>query len=271
MSLTRYAAAAFVAMTAHLPLPAEAQSTTAPWTFQASIYAYLPTIGGRTSFPVPPGGGNSVSVDVDTILDNLKFTFMGTFEARRGTYGMFTDVMYLNIGEDVSGTRAVSIGGVLPIGGAADAAFDQKGWVWTLGGTYNVLSTPTYSMDLIGGLRLLDIKQELTWTLTGNVGSVPVVDRSGRRDASLQNWDGVVGVKGRAVLGASGAWFMPYYFDIGTGESDLTWQGIVGLGYKFGWGDVVAAWRYLDYDMKSGKAIESLNFNGPGIAAVFRW
>jgi len=35
--------------------------------------------------------------------------------------------------------------------------------------------------------------------------------------------------------------------------------------------DLVAAWRYTDYQMKSGETIEEINFSGPAIAAVFRW
>jgi hypothetical protein len=46
---------------------------------------------------------------------------------------------------------------------------------------------------------------------------------------------------------------------------------MAGVGYGFGWGDVVASWRYVDYQMKSGSAIEELSFNGPAIAAAFRW
>jgi hypothetical protein len=64
---------------------------------------------------------------------------------------------------------------------------------------------------------------------------------------------------------------LPYHFDIGAGESTLTWQAAVGLGYAFRWGDVVAAWRYLDYDLKSRSVIESVNFGGPAIAVGFRW
>ena len=41
-----------------------------------------------------------------------------------------------------------------------------------------------------------------------------------------------------------------------AGESELTWQAIGGIGYAFKWGQVVAAWRYLDYKFKSGSAIE---------------
>ena len=33
------------------------------------------------------GGGSSVSVDADTILENLEMTFMGSFEASNGTWG----------------------------------------------------------------------------------------------------------------------------------------------------------------------------------------
>ncbi len=44
-----------------------------------------------------------------------------------------------------------------------------------------------------------------------------------------------------------------------------------GIGYSFGWGDVVGSWRYLDYKMKSGSNVEKLNFNGPSLAAVFHW
>ena len=85
------------------------------------------------------------------------------------------------------------------------------------------------------------------------------------------NGDGIVGVKGRYAFGANRAWSVPFYLDIGTGDSDLTWQGAVGLGYSYHWGDIVAMWRYLDYNFKSGKAIEDMNFNGPMLGVTFRW
>ena len=59
--------------------------------------------------------------------------------------------------------------------------------------------------------------------------------------------------------------------DVGTGQSKLTWQGIVGVGYAFNWGSIVAAWRYLDYEFKSGSPVENLSFNGPAIGLIFRW
>ncbi len=62
---------------------------------------------------------------------------------------------------------------------------------------------------------------------------------------------------------------MPYYLDVGTGESDVTWQAVTGIGYKFGWGEAFLVYRYLDYDF--GKQIDSLTLSGPAIGVNFRW
>jgi hypothetical protein len=34
----------------------------------------------------------------------------------------------------------------------------------------------------------------------------------------------------------------------------------VGVGYAFSWGSIVGAWRYLDYEFKSGSSIENISF-----------
>jgi hypothetical protein len=41
-----------------------------------------------------------------------------------------------------------------------------------------------------------------------------------------------VGVKGRYTFGDDGKWFVPFYLDVGTGQSQLTWQISSGLGYS---------------------------------------
>ena len=66
-------------------------------------------------------------------------------------------------------------------------------------------------------------------------------------------------------------WFVPWYVDVGTGQTDLTWQAIGGLGYSFKWGEVIGVWRYMDYNFKSGAPIEKLTLNGPAIGVAFHW
>ena len=118
---------------------------------------------------------------------------------------------------------------------------------------------------------MLDITQNARLATQWQRGFGPAAGPLRQPEAKAQNWDAIVGVKGRLTFGAERKWFVPYYLDVGTGESDLTWQAMGGIGYSFGWGDVVGSWRHLDYKMKSGDAIQSMNFNGPSLAAVFHW
>ena len=78
-----------------------------------------------------------------------------------------------------------------------------------------------------------------------------------------------VGAKGRFSFGDRREWFVPYYVDVGTGQSKLTWQAFGGIGYSFGWGDVIAVWRYIDYRFDQDDA--SFKMNGPAIGVGFHW
>jgi hypothetical protein len=249
---------------------AAAQARPDDWQFRALIYAYLPTISGSTTFPA--GAGSNVNADSDKILDHLKFAFMGTLEAQKGRWGAFTDVMYLNVSGSKSGTRDLTIGGVeLPAGVSSNASLDIKATVWTLAANYRLLAAPDAAYDVFAGARLVDVTEKLGWEFSANVGPVVGPGLTGSSQTKLDNWDAIVGLKGRFNFGQSREWFVPYYVDIGTGSSNLTWQAVAGIGYAFRWGEVVAAWRYLDYDFKSGAKIESLKLNGPAFGVAFRW
>ena len=263
-------AAVPLCLLALLASPATWAQESDEWQFQAVVYAYLPSISGETTFE-GSGDGSDASFDSSVILENLNFVFMASFGAEKGQWGMFTDVVYVDIGDSESPSRSFTIGGELPANATATVLYDLNGWLWTLAGTRRLASAPGYEVNAIGGARLLDIDQTIDWTLSGNIGSVPIADRAGERVTGVRNWDAIVGLRGRATLGEDRRWVIPFYVDIGTGESSFTWQAMAGAGYAFGWGDVLFAWRYIDYDMKSGSSVESLSFNGPGIAAAFRW
>lgn len=262
------------AATAVLANGASAQSAQAPdgkWRYAATLYVYLPTIGGDMAFPTR-SGESSVTVNADTLLDSLEFAFMGTFDAHNGRWGVFTDFMYLDVSGSKSQTRDFQVGGAgLPASVTGDLDLGLKGLAWTIAGEYRVASNRQYTMDLLAGARLLNIKPRLSWSLSGNVASIPTAGRGGSYEVKADNWDGIVGFKGRYAFGDRLQWYVPMYADVGTGDSDLTWQAAAGLGYAFNWGDVVAMWRYLDYNMKSGQPVNDLNFNGPMIGVTFRW
>jgi hypothetical protein len=246
-------------------------STVGNWRYSASVYGYLPSIGGSSSFPT--GTGSTMDVSGDQILDALKFTFMGTFDAHNGRWGVFTDFIYLNLGDTKRGTRDFTVSGrEIPAGVSADLTWDLKGVLWTLGGQYRLVSDPKLTVDALAGVRLLSLKPSLSWTVDGDIGTVAATGRTGSSELSEKLWDGIVGAKGRYALGESGKWSLPFYVDVGTGESQLTWQAAAGLSYAFSWGELTGMWRYISYDMKSDSdPIKDLSFNGPMLGATFRW
>ena len=198
--------------------------------------------------------------------------FFGAAEAQKGRWGAFTDVLYMNVGAAPSKTRDFSLGGgPLPADVTASTSIDLKATIWTLAGSYRAVADPGLTLDVLAGARLLDVKYSQGFQLTGNVGPIPLPGRSGNAAISVSDWDAIIGVKGRFAVSPDRTWFVPYYVDVGTGESKLTWQVLGGIGYSFSWGDVVATWRYLDYKNDSGKPLQNLNMSGPQIAFVFHW
>jgi hypothetical protein len=251
--------------------PAGAQVPEDRWTFQAIVYGYFPDIGGTTRFP-ERSGNSSIDVDIGKILSNLNFTFMGELEARRGRWGVFTDLIYLDVSGDKNGTRDFTIGRHdIPAGLSSNLDVGVKGTLWTIGGEYLVVNDAAANVYVVGGARLLDVKESLSYSLTADIGPFVGPGRSGSTEVDQSYWDAVVGVKGRYNFGGQREWFVPFYADVGTGQSDLTYMLFGGLGYQFRWGSILAGWRYIDYKFKSDSNIERLDFNGPMVGVGFNW
>jgi len=249
---------------------ASAQSTpeAGPWRYGATLYFYVPSVSGKTRVPAD-SGGTTINFDV---LEHLKFTVMGSLEAHNGQWGAFTDFIYLDVSGEQSNTREFAIGGQgIPSSLNANLDLGIKGTMWTIAGEYLLVNDPSTTFYVVGGARLLDVKETLSYNLSADFGPFVGPGRNGNTEVKESYWDAIIGVKGRYAFGANREWFLPYYADIGTGQSDLTWQAFGGIGYQFSWGSVLGGWRYIDYEFKSGSNIESLTFNGPMIGVAFNW
>ncbi len=241
------------------------------WQWRATIYAWLPTLEGSSQLP-SGSGGPTIEVNPDDLLSNLDFTFMGALKVKKDSWGMFTDIIYLDEGATKTGSRDFTIGQIeLPAGVNLDSVYDLKSWVWTLAGTYSLSDSSSNSVDLLFGARLLDISQELDWTINGDLAGLGLPGRSGSVSASEANWDAVIGINGHTALGTDGPWFIPFHADMGAGDSDFTWQAMAGIGYQFNWGAVVLNYRYLDYDLDSDASVTDLTFGGVMLGASFSW
>ena len=255
------------------PATGAAQPAQGPWQLRASIYGYFPSVSGNSSFPTnggSGGGGSTIDLDNDNFIDSIDGFFMGALEAHNGRWGLYTDFMYLSLEGSKQNTRDFSIGGGAISGGtSANLGLGLKGKIWTLAGEYRVASDPTLVMDVLGGFRMFQLKPSLRWDISGSIGALPPAQSTGTYEREDTNWDGIIGLKGRYAFGANRNWVLPFYADVGAGDSKLTWQAAAGIGYAFSWGELSALWRYLSYEMKAGQPANNLKFNGPMVGATF--
>jgi len=241
------------------------------WQFTATVYGWFPTINGKVNFPGDLGS-TDIHVPFHDTLEHLKMGVMGAFDAHNGRWGMFTDVLYMDVGGVKSQTSDFSIGSIaLPASTTTSLSLDLKSVVWTVAGEYRMASDPAWTVDLLGCARMLYIKPTLGYSITGALGPIVIPGRDGSKAISETLWDAIIGIKGRYAFGDNREWFVPFYLDVGTGATKLTWQGVAGVGYAFHWGDVTATWRYLDWNAKSGKPIADLNMGGPMLAVAFHF
>jgi len=258
------------------PLSAPAQTPGDEWKFSITPYLWLPNIDGTLKYSVPPGAGGSPEVEVgpNDYLENLRFAMMISGEVRKGRWLAFTDFIYLDFSDEESAVKSINFGGN-PVSSSVNVSTDSsfKGGAWTLGVGYAVLPGRPVELDVFGGLRYFGIKASTDWQLTAAVsgpGGTQTFPRTGSITERADLWDGIVGVRGRIWLGGSN-WSIPYYSDIGTGSSSLTWQGMLGIAYSFKVVSLTLAYRHLYYDQKNDKLIQDMRFSGPALGVGFRW
>ena len=119
-------------------------------------------------------------------------------------------------------------------------------------------------MQVLAGVRYfsLDMGAELDASVIPG-GGVVVDDRD-------DVWDGIVGLRGVSKL--SDKWWLNYRFDIGAGDSDLTWNAVAQFGYTYDWGSLVMGYRYLSYDFDSDfKLLKDLDVHGPLIGVLWEF
>jgi len=151
--------------------------------------------------------------------------------------------------------------------------------VWTLAGGYTVAQGDWGNVDLIGGFRLLALSQTTNFSLAVDItrpnGSI-ALGRIGGLSVSKSIWNGSGCVRGRLYVGdadwfGGGKFFVPYYFDIGAGGSNLTWQAFSGLGYQTDRIGVSVGYRFLSFQQSSNSVIQKMSLGGPIIVANLKF
>jgi hypothetical protein len=222
----------------------------------------LATIGAGVA------SGQDVSVDFVELSksDDVDFgfngIFMGMVGAFKGKWSFTADAMYMDVSADTTGTLTGTRGSRIPLSENVKIDVGLSSWVVTPTVGYDLYTGDKATLTLLGGLRYLWIKTSLEFE-----GSSLLKTRYHKISESQDNWDGIVGLRGQVLL--SDKWYLPYYADIGAGDSDLTWQVFGGVGYRFKHCDLVGGYRYMAWDFGGDYLIEDLDMSGPLVGVKF--
>ncbi len=230
------------------------------WQFGAQVYGWAPGFGIKTT------GGENLDVDFDDVIKALKFTAQGGVWARKGRWALSTDVIYMALKHDSNKSVTATVG---PRGHEinvdADVTVRLTGWIVTPLVGYTFFDNGKLRTEAIAGARYLWLKPDLALDVEG-----PLKPRHNRISDSGDVWDGIVGIRGDLNIDKN--WYVPYYADMGTGDSAFTWQALIGAGYRISKAmDVVAAYRYLYWNFDDNKVLDSLDASGMLIGLRFRF
>lgn len=229
------------------------------WQFDGWLYMWGASFGGKTA------NGDTIDISFNDVLNNLDFAFMGGGEARNGRWSVTTDVIYMKVKAENGNTvtEPAQPGGP-DVVTETSATVKLRGWVVTPAVGYCIFDNGKLSTDVIAGARYLWLRSGLDYETTDPTQSNKSVSTSG------SVWDGIVGVRGKVNLNRR--LYVPYYADMGTGDSAFTWQTMIGVSYQISKViDVVAAYRYLYWKFEDNELIDRLDFTGPLVGLKFRF
>lgn len=232
--------------------------------YEFTIYGWFASVDGTLKYNVPPGSGNNITVDTSDILDSLNFVFMGNFVAQHDKLLFGVDVVYMDVSNSTNANINVGPGPGVPLN--VSGGLSLESWVVTGIVGYDVVHTDKNRMAVIGGFRYLDLSADMDIAVNG---PLPPTPPPAFISDSKDFWDGIIGFRGSYMLNEK--WYIPYFADIGTGQSNFTWHLFAGIGYKFNWGNIRLGYRYLGYDQDDDKFVQDLKLYGPALGIGFRF
>ena len=218
------------------------------WEFVLELYGWAADL----EFTLPTG--DEAEITFSDIMDNLDMTFMSAFGVRKDKWTFMTDAIYLDLDQS-DNTNLNQLFTLTDI--------YLKAWIVSPFVSYEIMGGEKGSLQLKAGPRYF-------WLETGlELKTRPPLD-PGKTDDSISDdvWDAVVGIRGHFNL--ADRWSIPYVLDIGTGDSDYTWQAMGGISYQFDKFQLLAVYRYMHREFDERFSIlEDLTVKGPAVGAIF--
>ena len=213
---------------------------------------------------------NTANLSTSNVLGDLKSGGMIAAEAHYGNWGIMGDLVSATLqttGNSNVSVRPPQLGGAAVLANVADKVTLQQNII-TGAVTYSVLNNQNIYVDGLLGARGIMATATVSADLSVLGYSKGFVDSK-----SVSTLDPIVGFKGRYRI-ADSTWYIPFYADIGGGggTTNMTWQGVIGVGKTFGsLIDASLTYRALYYDMKDGGVLQKTTMLGPQVAVIFKF
>lgn len=247
--LRRFLFLALAICAAAAPLHAAAQDGAAPGEWRQSIHIYLlgPTIEGNSG--IGPADAD-VDVDAGKVFDMLEGAFLGMYLAEKDDWGVFADLVYMNLESDFDLGQGVVTG-----------EFGNKQLTAAVSATRRL----NQNWQLLAGGMYTGVK--LSLDTSGPLG--------GQQRRRSESWvDPFVGARFESPLGERwGFASFGYLGGFGVG-SDLMWSLNAGVGYHLSKrNSITLMYRYIDFDYEDGEGLDRFKFDiaehGPALGWRF--
>jgi hypothetical protein len=229
------AGAAQAADLAAAPQPVEIAEPPPAWSFRFVPYGWLTALDGTQTVRGRSAKVNLSFLDIVEKSDTL-VALMGDFEARKGPFAVYADVVWSKIGASAGDvkTRAPAPGITGVVG--RSLSLDIEMAIAEVGAAYEFARFGALSFDVVAGARYWYQQADLSLDLTGtfDVGDLTIVGSRGiARSGSVEWLDPLIGARLRYSLFPGHELFLRGDVGgFGVG-SDFSWQAVGGYIFDF--------------------------------------
>lgn len=228
------------------------------WKHEGAIYLWGAEIESKTST------GTDIEMTFDEILDNLNLAAMGTLGAQKGRFKLITDFIFMDLEDTEKGSVYVPIEhrNLTGFSVGEKLTVELKSWVVQPMVGYTIFEKDKTSLDLTIGARYLWLETDITYKTTG-----PMTERKIKISERDDVWDGIIGTRGKLKI--SDQWHIRGHLDVGTGDSDYSYQGLISAGYQHDKVTAAFGYRYLKWEFENDSALKNMKINGPFIGILY--
>lgn len=242
------------AISADATAPVAIPQVSEGWRYSLTPYFWIVNIDGQMDYKNRPLIDQKISTG--ELLSKFQYGGMIEGEVHKGNWGFAANLLFASVQD--TGTR---MRGKIDLGSTTNA---QLG-IYNLAATYTVLNSKQAYVDALAGVRILSNSAKVDVNVVGTPLGTTL-----KSNTTLTN--PIVGVKGRYRLGESD-YFIPFYADVGGGVdgTQITTQGILGIGKAYDWGDLLLVFNDVYYKTKANNTTTHLNFYGAAVGVTFKF